>query len=68
MSVWGMRAFGSRCFFVFFWYFGGKGEKADVKCMCKMVADVLDRFKSIAGLVKETKQSTKEALQALCKM
>lgn len=26
------------------------------------------RFKAIAGLVKETKQSTKEALQTLCKM
>ncbi len=32
------------------------------------MADAVDRFKAIAGLVKETKQNTKEALQNLCKM
>ena len=26
------------------------------------------RFKAIAGLVKETKESTRDALQTLCKM
>ena len=26
------------------------------------------RFKTIAGLVKETKESTKDAVQTLCKM
>ncbi len=31
-------------------------------------ADGESRFKAIAGLVKETKQSTQEALQTLCKM
>ena len=32
------------------------------------MADDMERFKAIAGLVKETKQNTKDAVQTLCKM
>ena len=34
----------------------------------RMSTDCLRRFKALAGLVKETKDSTRNAVQTLCKI
>ena len=58
MNVWGMLMYRSK-FLALIWCFAA--QRPD------RMADSTGRFKVIAGLVKETKQSTKEALQTLCK-
>lgn len=57
MSVWGMPVFPS-----------------ELTCPMHMPwerarwLNLVTRFKAIAGLVKETKESTRDAVQTLCKM
>lgn len=58
MSVWGMRAFRSE--YSFCSDLRMEDFALDLRFSC--------RFKTIAGLVKETKESTKDAVQTLCKM
>jgi hypothetical protein len=60
MSVWGMQIYRSKFSFAPIQCFAGR--------RWERMADGANRFKAIAGLVKETKQNTKEALQTLCKM
>ena len=58
MNVWGMRAFRSK--YSFWSRFSMERFGLRLRFPC--------RFKTIAGLVKETKESTKDAVQTLCKM
>ncbi len=57
MSVWGMPGFRSEYSFLFRLTMEEVGVGLRFSC----------RFKTIAGLVKETKESTKDAVQTLCK-
>ena len=58
MSVWGTQGFRSK--FSFSSRLTVEESGLGLRFSC--------RFKTIAGLVKETKESTKDAVQTLCKM
>lgn len=58
MSVWGMPVFPSEPSPPNIMWLGRRAKQLTF----------LVRFKAIAGLVKETKESTRDAVQTLCKM
>lgn len=58
MSVWGMPVFRSEPSPLTTMWLGKQAKQLIL----------VVRFKAIAGLVKETKESTRDAVQTLCKM
>lgn len=58
MSVWGMPVYRSEPSPLAIMWLGKPAKQLTL----------VARFKAIAGLVKETKESTRDAVQTLCKM